>query len=168
MTDQTKTALRAPVADSTLPLEQALSELVNKIDTGLDTGDLLQDARRASTALDAIMASAQAAGEALQVATVAMQLIRRSPLDAFDRQQHDKLVQDFAALHERPNAAPQASEAECSCPSGNGSLRHPWAVHPQTDRGKASLGIPDCGGPLCGPAHHHPLCRVATGDGEEY
>ncbi|MDH1177974.1 hypothetical protein N5C72_07800 [Achromobacter mucicolens] len=26
-------------------------------------------------------------------------------------------------------AAPQASEAECSCPSGNGSLRHPCAVH---------------------------------------
>jgi hypothetical protein len=38
---------------------------------------------------------------ALQVATVAMQLIRRSALSAFDRQQHDKLVQDFAALHER-------------------------------------------------------------------
>ncbi|KDC48042.1 hypothetical protein [Bordetella bronchiseptica] len=46
--------LRAPVAD-TLPLEKALYELVNKIDTGLDTGDLLQDARRASTVLDAIM-----------------------------------------------------------------------------------------------------------------
>ncbi len=27
------------------------------------------------------------------------------------------------------NAAPQASEAQCSCPSGNGSLRHPCAVH---------------------------------------
>ncbi|MDX3877069.1 MAG: hypothetical protein QHC81_01155, partial [Achromobacter sp.] len=49
--------VRAPVADSTLPLEQALYELVNKIDTGLDTGDLLQDARRASTVLDAIMTS---------------------------------------------------------------------------------------------------------------
>ncbi|KDC22947.1 hypothetical protein AZ20_4234 [Bordetella bronchiseptica E014] len=46
--------LRAPVAD-TLPLEKALYELVNKIDTGLDTGDLLQDARCASTVLDAIM-----------------------------------------------------------------------------------------------------------------
>ncbi|MBD9434196.1 hypothetical protein IB257_30025 [Achromobacter sp. ACM03] len=47
--------LRAPVADSTLPLEQMLHELVSKIDTGLDTGDLLQDARRASTVLDTIM-----------------------------------------------------------------------------------------------------------------
>lgn len=28
-------------------------------------------------------------------------------------------------------AAPQASEAQCSCPSGDGSLRHPCAVHPQ-------------------------------------
>lgn len=68
-------------------------------------------------------------GEALQVATVAMQLIRRSTLDAFDRQQHDKLVQDFAALHERPHAAPQASEAQCSCPSRDGSLRWPCAKH---------------------------------------
>jgi hypothetical protein len=41
-----------------------------------------------------------------------MQLIRRSALSAFDRQQHDKLVQDFAALHERSDAAPQASDQE--------------------------------------------------------
>lgn len=27
-------------------------------------------------------------------------------------------------------AAPQASEPECSCPSGDGSLRHPCAAHP--------------------------------------
>lgn len=46
--------LRAPVADSTLPLEKALHELVSKIDPGLDTGDLLQDAQRASAMLDAI------------------------------------------------------------------------------------------------------------------
>jgi hypothetical protein len=74
--------------------------------------------------LAAALASAPVAGNALQVATVAMQLIRRSALNAFDRQQHDKLVQDFAALHERP-----ASEAQCSCPSGDGSLRHPCSVH---------------------------------------
>lgn len=41
----------------------------------------------------------------------------------------------YCALGEEPeplfrHAAPQASEAECSCPSGNGSLRHPRAVHP--------------------------------------
>ncbi|MFY1855200.1 hypothetical protein ACOTBX_24675 [Achromobacter xylosoxidans] len=53
--------LRAPVADSTLPLEQALHELVDKIVPGLDTGDLVQDARRASTALSAILASAPVA-----------------------------------------------------------------------------------------------------------
>ncbi|EJO27520.1 hypothetical protein QWC_31433 [Achromobacter marplatensis] len=40
-----------------------------------------------------------------------MQLISRKALDEFDRQQHDKLIQDFAALHERHFAAPQASEA---------------------------------------------------------
>ncbi|WP_232348199.1 hypothetical protein [Burkholderia pseudomallei] len=45
----------AAPADATLPFESALSELVNKIDTGLDTGDLLADARRASAALDVIL-----------------------------------------------------------------------------------------------------------------
>lgn len=40
--------------------------------------------------------------DALSVATRAMQMIRRSKLDPFERQQHDKLIQDFAALHERP------------------------------------------------------------------
>lgn len=55
--------LRAPVPDSTLPLEQALHELVDKIVPGLDTGDLVQDARRASTALSAILASAPVADE---------------------------------------------------------------------------------------------------------
>lgn len=59
--------LRAPVADSTLPLEKALHELVSKIAPGLDTGDLLQDAQRASAMLDAIQASAPVAGEALAV-----------------------------------------------------------------------------------------------------
>jgi hypothetical protein len=35
--------------------ERALTELVNKIDTGLDSGDLLTDARRASAAIDSIL-----------------------------------------------------------------------------------------------------------------
>lgn len=38
----------------------------------------------------------------------------------------ESCAKDLEAL----DAAPQASEAECSCPSGNGSLRHPCAVHP--------------------------------------
>jgi len=59
---------RAPVADSTLPLEKALHELVSKIAPGLDTGDLLQDAQRASAMLDAIQASAPVAGDAQPVA----------------------------------------------------------------------------------------------------
>ncbi|HEY1999720.1 hypothetical protein [Paraburkholderia sp.] len=44
----------APIATEDL-FERALAELVNKIDTGLDSGDLLQDARRASAAIDAIL-----------------------------------------------------------------------------------------------------------------
>ncbi|MDH2053372.1 hypothetical protein [Achromobacter marplatensis] len=31
-------------------------------------------------------------------------------------------------------AAPQASEAVCSCPTGDGSLRHPCAVHPPGEK----------------------------------
>jgi hypothetical protein len=42
-------------ADGALTFESALAELVNKIDTSLDSGDLLTDARRASTAIDAIL-----------------------------------------------------------------------------------------------------------------
>jgi hypothetical protein len=49
----------SPITDQAagdlLAFESALSELVNKIDTGLDSGDLLIDARRASDALDAIL-----------------------------------------------------------------------------------------------------------------
>lgn len=54
-----RAALAAPAAprESTLPYEQALYELINKIDTGLDTGDILADARRASAALDGILAA---------------------------------------------------------------------------------------------------------------
>lgn len=32
------------------------------------------------------------------------------------------------------NAAPQASGAVCSCPTGDGSLRHPCAVHPHGEK----------------------------------
>ncbi|WP_459694350.1 hypothetical protein, partial [Achromobacter xylosoxidans] len=53
----------APIADSTLRLEQALHELIDKIVPGLDTGDLVQDARRASTALSATLASAPVTDE---------------------------------------------------------------------------------------------------------
>lgn len=62
--EQALSKLRSPVADSTLPLEKALHELVSKIAPGLDTGDLLQDAQRASAMLDAIQARAPVADEA--------------------------------------------------------------------------------------------------------
>ena len=52
----------APAAD-TLPLEKVLHELVSKIAPGLDTGDILQDARQASAMLGSTMASAPVADE---------------------------------------------------------------------------------------------------------
>ena len=45
----------ASVGDSRAAFETALVELVNKIDIGLDSGDLLKDAARASSAIDAIL-----------------------------------------------------------------------------------------------------------------
>lgn len=42
-------------------------------------------------------------------------------------------ILEICALDAIGNAAPLASEAECSCPSGDGSLRHPCAVHPAGD-----------------------------------
>lgn len=36
-------------------------------------------------------------------------------------------------------AAPQASEAVCSCPTGDGSLRHPCAVHPDCAKGAGDV-----------------------------
>lgn len=39
-------------------------------------------------------------------------------------------------------AAPQASEAQCSCPSGDGSLRHPCAMHPQASEAVSDAAHP--------------------------
>jgi hypothetical protein len=47
--------VQADAARMSDAFERALTELVNKIDTGLDSGDLLADARRASSAIDSIL-----------------------------------------------------------------------------------------------------------------
>jgi hypothetical protein len=109
----------APVADMGIPM--SLPPLPPRFsvwkDPDEDCGAWGQPDRDVFTAdqmweyARAARASAPVAGEALQVATRAMQMIRRSKLDPFERQQHDKLVQDFAALHERQNAAPQGCKA---------------------------------------------------------
>ncbi|RIQ18777.1 hypothetical protein D0850_06920 [Bordetella avium] len=60
--DQLSAALAsAPVVNPTLPLERALHGLISKICPGLDTGEILQDARWASAALSYIMANTPAA-----------------------------------------------------------------------------------------------------------
>ncbi|RIQ74548.1 hypothetical protein D0838_04940 [Bordetella avium] len=60
--DQLSAALAsAPVVNPTLPLERALHGLISKICPGLDTGEILQDARWASAALSDIMANTPAA-----------------------------------------------------------------------------------------------------------
>jgi lysozyme family protein len=51
----TPTTIADAAAREAIAFEGALAELVNKIDSGLDTGDLLADAKRASAALDVIM-----------------------------------------------------------------------------------------------------------------
>ncbi|WP_238877090.1 hypothetical protein [Achromobacter xylosoxidans] len=46
-------------------------------------------------------------------------------------------VMSFLMNEHGPDAAPQASAAPCTCPSGGGSLRHPCPAHPQTNKGQA-------------------------------
>lgn len=116
--------LRAPVAD-TLPLEAALHVLVDKIVPGLDTGDLVHDAGRASAMLSGIMASAPVAGEA-QRESEALRQARHDSANAkterervlalagwLDRQKFEPEMLSCAAATLRAmlyrDAAPQAS-----------------------------------------------------------
>ncbi|MDQ4681150.1 hypothetical protein, partial [Stenotrophomonas maltophilia group sp. RNC7] len=98
----------APIADSTLPLEQALHELIDKIVPGLDTGDLVQDARRASTDLSAILASAPVADE--------------SPMAKMADALREKARQEQQAYQDRRNQAtewgpmPEGTEADRPIP----------------------------------------------------
>lgn len=96
----------APVAD-TLPLEKALYELVDKIAPGLDTGDLVQDARRASTLLDAIMASAPVADTPSVDA-----LMAKWDDDGATRGPAFIELRDLARELERRVSAPVAGEAD--------------------------------------------------------
>lgn len=81
----------------------------------------------------AALASAPVAGEA-----VAWRVTHpRSPKPGWEdaaREQPPTLEnvkqQDPDLVLELSYAAPQASEGVCSCPTGDGSLRHPCAVHP--------------------------------------
>ncbi|QYJ23390.1 hypothetical protein KYT87_09305 [Achromobacter sp. ES-001] len=116
----------APVAD-TLPLEKALYELVDKIAPGLDTGNLVQDARQASTLLGVIMASAPVAGEAQPVAYRAW----------FDQDNGARWLFTLWPEEERLDvqwqplyAAPQASEAvRLDAPAQVGGVRFGKGIH---------------------------------------
>lgn len=117
-----RSQLRVPVADSTLPLEQALYELVDKIAPGLDTGDLVHDARRASTLLAAALASAPVAGEAQPLGYVAEWVAKNGPVVGrsriTSRHQATRTAQQWQETHPQQGpmrvtavyAAPQASE----------------------------------------------------------
>lgn len=85
----------APVAD-TLPLEKALYELVDKIAPGLDTGNLVQDARQASTLLGVIMASAAVADQKpIQLSDDVLQFLKDGVADATQCEAAD-VDQEFA------------------------------------------------------------------------
>ena len=101
------------------------------------------------------MASAPVAGEA-----VAWRVTHpRSPKPGWEdaaREQPPTLEnvkqQDPDLVLELSYAAPQASEAVCSCPTGDGSLRHPCAVHPprpaDKDGGDCAKGAGDLLAPV--------------------
>lgn len=139
----------APVFD-TLPLENALHELVSKIAPGLDTGDILQDARQASAMLGVIMASAPVAApsdETLRLASVIADKIEDGTLfqsGIFSRRELADKVRSVVRIARQ--STPVAQQAALSAQSA-------------TKDDKAALGIPECGKPLCAPGEHHPLCR---------
>lgn len=141
---------RAPVFD-TLPLEKALYELVDKIVPGLDTGDILQDARQASAMLGSIMASAHVAApsdETLRLASVIADKIEDGTLfqsGIFSRRELADKVRTVVRVARQ--SAPVAGEAYQ--PSAQSTVKDD----------KAALGLPECGKPLCAPGEHHPLCR---------
>jgi len=62
------------------------------------------------------------------------------------------------------NAVPQASEAQCSCPSGDGSVRHPCAVHPQASEAVRDADRQQASAPLLKAARRAVLALAAAAE----
>ncbi len=123
--------LRAPVADERAALS-AVAGLVPPCASrrGNDFREGYLEARVDALRVLRVLASAPVAGEARPVAW--LHQCRKKP--ELTQLSMSKNEPSLAKKGFRPvplYAAPQASEAQCSCPSGDGSLRHPCAVHPQ-------------------------------------
>lgn len=88
--------------------------------------------------INELRASAPVAGEALGfVAAAALETNFNDPDARIDMFKTDLGLLGYyhAATPVAVYVAPQASEAVCPCPSGDGSLRHPCAVHPDCAKG---------------------------------
>jgi HAMP domain-containing protein len=136
--------LRAPVADERAALPEEAYAALQYVEGSLAAianrqvvmGDVIERvdtiaaaAKRAKAALSRLQNVAHHFDAALASAPVAGEAVGRIVLFGGEL----KEVSWTAGKMPPPGtvlfAAPQASEAQCSCPSGDGSLRHPCAVH---------------------------------------
>jgi hypothetical protein len=81
----------------------------------------------------AALAIAPVAGEALPTDAQVMKVYAETVAEFADGRGFEAGTVAFARAMLRRYAAPLASEAQCSCPSGDGSLRHPCAVHQDSE-----------------------------------
>jgi hypothetical protein len=152
----------APVAATRGPVKERadfaiwLTRTFPSLYTSADAARFLDDGHQASLAWQAhwtagahisTLASAPVAGEAQPVCWIYrthLESLRDDGADEASVYRGDAgraIGPDEVPLY----AAPQASEAVCSCPTGDGSLRHPCAVHPpgNKDGGDCAKGAGD-------------------------
>lgn len=107
--------------DFTDKAERMLSELVDKIMPGLDTGDLLADAVTASRALDAVLSTVEQSGEAVDekieaiiacLGDDAATLRNRNPEDEMAANMDEAARLLSALAHSRPAREQSAVDAE--------------------------------------------------------
>lgn len=128
--------LRAPEADERAAFEAAIHDEYGTSAASM----LLRDADGDYVTMNtewvfwlkrAALASAPVAGEAIPTDAEVMKVYAETVAEFSDGRGFEAGTVAFARAMLRRYAAPQASDAQCSCPSGDGSLRHPCAVHPQ-------------------------------------
>ena len=169
--EQALSKLHTPVADSTLPLEKALHELVSKIAPGLDTGDILQDAQRASAMLDAIQASSPVADERAVFkkchATIIKALAAIAMADGPDTRKEDdpeliyreRVMDDVVRI--------RVALDECSAALASAPVAKPAPEHFKPPFDNCSFRMCDLPGQCRGEGKcHHPASAPVAGEAQ--
>lgn len=136
-----------PAGDASDKLERALSELVDKIVPGLDSGDILADARTASKAIDT------PAGDAPSVETLAQ---RNEVCDAWAAlpahwKSHPAMQRLYRALGGITLAAAKPDCYVCGTPHASHGTYPTFATHPYSEDGRCgAVGSVAVGGSFTG------------------